>query len=56
MNMKGLRRKRLFPNLEYYPGIFSDGLKKNTINLRKVNVLALIRTGSLKNKVRRFTA
>jgi hypothetical protein len=32
-NRKGCGRKRLWPNLRYYPGIFVDGLKKTMKNL-----------------------
>jgi len=34
MNRKGFGRKRLWPNLRYYPGIHLKRLRKTTKNLR----------------------
>jgi hypothetical protein len=33
MNGKGCGRKRSWPNIRYYPGIFLEGLRKTTKNL-----------------------
>jgi hypothetical protein len=33
MNWKGYGRKRLWPNLRYYPGICMEGLRKTTKSL-----------------------
>jgi hypothetical protein len=33
MNWEGYGRKRSWPNLRYYPGIYLDGLRKATKNL-----------------------
>jgi hypothetical protein len=35
MNMIQYGRKQLSPNLRYYPGIFLEGLRKTTKNLRQ---------------------
>jgi hypothetical protein len=32
MNWKGKGKKRLWPNLRYYPGIFLEGMRKTTKN------------------------
>jgi hypothetical protein len=49
MNNKGCGRKRSWPNLRYYPEIFLKGLRKTTINIRRVGVPAEIRMGYLPN-------
>jgi hypothetical protein len=36
MNWKGCRRKRSWPNLRYYSGIYLYGLKKPTKNLSRI--------------------
>jgi hypothetical protein len=35
MNWKGFERKRSWPNLRLYPGIFLEGLRKTMKNLRQ---------------------
>jgi hypothetical protein len=44
---KGCERKRLWPNLRYYPRIFLEGLRKTMKDLRRVGVAAEIRIGLL---------
>jgi hypothetical protein len=50
INWKRCARKMLWPNVEYYPRTYLDGLRKTTKTLKIVYLSTDIRTKDLPNK------
>jgi hypothetical protein len=57
MNWKGCERKRPWPNLRYYVGIFLEGLRRIMNNLRQGSQYPGLdlKSGPLKNEARVLT-